>query len=106
MQIMKGNGHLNFIGALIWKTPGFETNDLGYIREADKIMSILWIGYNQWEPKGIYRRYNVNFDVYAFNNFGGDLEGMGFETNESITFKNFWNFNLDKTVHKITRSAI
>lgn len=91
MQIMKGNGHLNFIGALIWKTPGFETNDLGYIREADKIMSILWIGYNQWEPKGIYRRYNVNFDVYAFNNFGGDLEGMGFETNESITFKNFWN---------------
>jgi len=91
MQIMKGNGHLNFIGAFLWKTPGFETNDLGYIREADKMMSIVWIGYNQWEPKGIYRRYNINGDIYAFTNFGGDLEGVGFETNGSITFKNFWN---------------
>lgn len=36
MQIQKLNGHWNFIYANIWKTPGFETNDLGFIREADR----------------------------------------------------------------------
>jgi len=91
MQFGKLNGHWNFMGALLWKTPGFETNDLGYIREADKILAILWAGYNQWEPKWIYRRYNINFDFYSVHNFGGDWESKGFETNANIGFKNFWN---------------
>jgi hypothetical protein len=90
MQIMKLNGHWNFIGAVIWKTPGFETNDLGYIREADQILTILWTGYNQWEPKGIYRRYNINADIYTVNNFGGDWVGKGLEGNANMTLKNFW----------------
>ena len=91
MQLLKQNGHLNFIACVLWKTPGFETNDLGYIREADQVLSLLWVGYNQWEPKWIYRRYNINFDVYTVNNFGGDLQNVGLEANGNIGFKNFWN---------------
>lgn len=91
MQIAKMNGHWNFISATIWKTPGFETNDLGYIREADQILSVIWGGYNQWEPKGIYRRYNINADFFSVNNFGGDWTGGGFEWNTSIELKNYWN---------------
>jgi hypothetical protein len=91
MQVMKMNGHWNFIGAVLWKTPGFETNDLGYIREADQLLTILWAGYNQWEPKGIYQRYNINFDIFSANNFGGDWVNQGIEGNASITLKNFWN---------------
>jgi hypothetical protein len=91
MQIRKMNGHWNFIGAAIWKTPGFETNDLGYIREADQILTILWTGYNQWEPKGIYRSYNINGDIYSVNNFGGDWVGQGIEWNANMSLKNFWN---------------
>src|SRR5512133_1125768 len=48
MQILKMNGHGNMMSATLWKTPGFETNDLGYIRQADQILSVLWFGYNQW----------------------------------------------------------
>jgi hypothetical protein len=92
MQIMKMNGHLNLIGCVLWKTPGFETNDLGYIREADQVLSLLWAGYNQWEPKGIYRRFNINTDVYVVNNFGGDITGKGFEWNFNMGLKNYWNF--------------
>lgn len=91
MQIQKLNGHWNFIGCVLWKTPGFETNDLGYIREADQILTVLWAGYNVWEPKGFYQRYNINADVYFVNNFGGDWVGKGLESNASITLKNYWN---------------
>ncbi|HEX2968702.1 MAG TPA: DUF5916 domain-containing protein [Bacteroidales bacterium] len=91
MQISKNDGHWNFMSATLWKTPGFETNDLGYIREADQVLSVLWFGYNQWEPKGIYRRYNINSDVYSTWNFGGDNLGYGFEWNASMSLKNFWS---------------
>ena len=65
--------------ATLWKTPGFETNDLGYLREADQILTLLWAGYNQWEPNWIYRSYSINSDYYFVNNFGGDFTQQGFE---------------------------
>jgi hypothetical protein len=91
MQIMKMDGHWNFMSATLWKSPGFEINDLGYIREADQIISVLWGGYSQWEPKGIYRRYNINSDIYSVWNFGGETLGYGYELNASMGLKNFWN---------------
>jgi hypothetical protein len=91
MQIMKLNGHWNILGAVIWKTPGFETNDLGYIREADQILSVLWTAYNQFDPKGIYLNYRINGDVYSVWNFGGDYVTKGFEWNANMNFKNFWS---------------
>jgi hypothetical protein len=91
MQIMKLNGHWNLMYANIWKTPGFEVNDMGYLREADQLLSVLWGSYNEWNPKGIYRNYNISCDVYSFWNFGGDNQGKGTEWNSSMTLKNFWN---------------
>jgi hypothetical protein len=91
MQIMKMDGQWNLLGAVLWRTPGFETNDLGYIQEADQLVSIIWAGYNQRDPKWIYNRYNINCDVYSAWNFGGDNVGKGIETNASMTLKNFWN---------------
>jgi hypothetical protein len=91
MQIMKQNGHWNFLGAVLWKTPGFETNDLGYMRVTDQMFSVLWGGYNQFDPKGFYRSFNINSDFFAINNFGGKWLGGGYEWNANINFKNFWN---------------
>jgi hypothetical protein len=91
IQVMKMDGHWNFLYTTIYKTPGFETNDLGYIREADQMLTLLWTGYSQWEPKGIYRRYNLNADVYMVNNFGGDIMGKGFEYNGNMGLMNYWN---------------
>ncbi len=91
VQIMKLNGHWNFMGAALWKTPGFETNDLGYMRVTDQILYVLWAGYNQFNPKGFYKSFNINSDFYSINNFGGNWIGGGYEWNANINFKNFWN---------------
>ncbi|MGD0753625.1 MAG: DUF5916 domain-containing protein [Bacteroidales bacterium] len=91
MELMKQNGHWNFIGAVLWKTPGFEINDLGYMRTTDQILSVLWAGYNQFNPKGIYKSFNLNSDIFVINNFGGDMVGEGYEWNANINLKNFWS---------------
>ena len=107
IQILKLNGHWNFMSATTWKTPGFETNDLGYIREADQILSVLWAQYNQYEPGWIYRKYNINWDIYSIWNFGGINNSKGFEWNANMDLKNFWSIyaggalrgnNLDQTI--------
>src|SRR5664279_923742 len=91
IQILKLNGHWNFMGATTWKTPGFEINDIGYLREADQILSVLWAQYNQFEPKWFYRRYNINWDVYSMWNFGANNIAKGFEWNANMDLKNFWS---------------
>jgi hypothetical protein len=91
VQIMKLNGHWNFMGAALWKTPGFETNDLGYMRVTDQILYVLWAGYNQFNPKGFYKSFNINSDFFSINNFGDNWIGGGYEWNANINFKNFWN---------------
>lgn len=91
MQLMKLDGHLNIMAVVKWKTPGFEINDLGYQQQADQVLSVFWMGYNVWEPKGIYRRWNLGGDLYLVNNFGGDIIGKGFEWNGNMGFKNYWS---------------
>jgi hypothetical protein len=80
-----------FFGAATWKSPGLETNDLGYMRQTDQILTVLWAGYNQFNPKGIYRSYRINSDFYGITNFGGDMVGGGYEWNANMEFKNFWS---------------
>ena len=91
MQIMKLDGHLNILGCVKWKTPGFEVNDLGYMQMADQVLSVLWAAYNVWDPKGIYRNWRVGGDIYLVNNFGGDIIGKGIEWNANMSFRNYWN---------------
>lgn len=91
IQIQKLNGHLFLLGCVLWRTPGFEINDLGYIQESDEVLSVLVAGYSQWEPKGIYRNYNFNGDIWTAYNFGGQRVGTGLEWNGSMGFKNYWN---------------
>jgi hypothetical protein len=90
MQVQKLNGHWNLMGALLWKTPGFETNDMGYLREADQLLPLIWAGYKVWEPKKFYRSYNINMDIYTAFNFGGDCTAKGLEGSINMNFKNYW----------------
>jgi hypothetical protein len=91
LEIKKLNGHLNVMGTFIWKTPGFETNDLGYLQQADQLLGILYASYNQWEPKWIYYRYSVSCDIYSLFDFGGDILARGIEPAANISFRNNWN---------------
>jgi len=90
VELNKISGHWNFIFASSWKTPGLELNDLGYLRESDRIISVLWARYTQWNPGKFYRNYNFGGDLYTYHNFGGDLNDVGLEYFGNITFKNYW----------------
>ncbi|MDA3832557.1 MAG: DUF5916 domain-containing protein [Spirochaetales bacterium] len=91
LEAGKIGGKWNFLLMSIWKSPGLEINDMGYQREADQVFNVLWTGYNFTEPFGIFRSMGLNNDVYMAHDFGGNLQGIGYEWNVNASFKNFWN---------------
>lgn len=97
-RLTKQDGHFNMMAAVIWKTPGFEINDLGYMQSADMVLSFLWGSYREWEPKSFYRNYSVNMSMFLANDFGGNILDKGLEYGANIGFKNYWSFRMNGNI--------
>jgi hypothetical protein len=89
----KYGGKLKFMAATAWKSPGLELNNIGYMRQADDIMEVFWLGYRIFEPFSIFRYLNLNFNQWTEWNFAGEQTGPGGNINGNTQFKNYWNFN-------------
>lgn len=92
LEFGKVSGNFNWLSMNIWKSPGLELNDIGYMRETDVLLNVLWGGYNFTEPFSMFRNLNLNSDIYTVLNFGGKLMGIGYEGNLNGNFKNYWGF--------------
>ena len=91
--IGKYGGKLKFMAATAWKSPELELNDVGYMRQADNILEVIWVGYRIYEPFSIFRNLNLNFNQYTEWNFAGELTGPGANINAHTQFKNYWRID-------------
>ena len=82
------------MAATYFKSPGFELNDIGFVRHVDDIITILWMGYRINEPFSIFNNVGINFNHWSSFDFGGTYLGMGGNTNGFVTFKNNYNLGL------------
>ncbi len=89
-----GNSKLRFGGFLHWKSPGLEINDIGYIRNVDEIFQVFWMGYRNFEPKGIFRNWNLNLNQWTSFDFSGTLMYKGANTNGFMQFENYWSLGV------------
>lgn len=87
-----GNNALRYSIGGMWRSPGFELNDAGFMRQADRIMQYIWFGYRVTEPFSIFRYVNVNFNQWLGKNFGGETVFAGGNVNGGGQFKNYWQF--------------
>jgi hypothetical protein len=88
-----GGGHWQYMAFFLWKSPGLELNDIGYIRQTDMLGPIMWVGYRMWEPVSIFRSINVNLNGWGGWDFGGTYLGNGFSGNFFTQFMNYWSFS-------------
>jgi hypothetical protein len=109
IQFLKaGKGRFQYLAALLWKTPGFETNDMGYQTEADNLFEVFWVGYRLYEPKSFYKQVNLNFNQYTAWNFAGNHLFDGGNINGNIQFKNYWQANggFEITLNQVSNSIL
>ena len=84
-------GNFIFETGATWRSPGFEINDIGFMRNADEINYFGWMARRWQEPFSIFRRFQVNGNVYTTLDFGGNLLRQSFNFNTHANFKNFTN---------------
>jgi len=83
-------GSWRWLAALDTRSPGFEVNDLGYMRNTDRTIQVLWTGYRWTEPGKFFRRANLNVNEWSTWTYGGEHVGIGGNVNGSFTLLNYW----------------
>jgi len=82
-----------------YKSPGFDSNDLGFMRRADEKTVSNWFQWRNFTPGKYVRTRNFNLSQWAAWNFGGDRLYSGGNVNSHWTFTNYFNigggFNVD-----------
>jgi hypothetical protein len=74
-----------------FKSPGFDSNDLGFIRRADQIMQSNWIQWRHDRPGKYLRSYRFNVNQWGAHNFDADRLFLGGNINMHWTWRNNWN---------------
>ncbi len=72
------------------KSPGFEINDVGFMRRADQRSMSNWIQVRYDKPSKYLRSFRYNLNQWAAWNFDGDRLFSGFNVNAHATFRNNW----------------
>jgi len=99
-----GNSHWSYAAWLNWRSPGFELNDIGYLRTTDDIFQVFWAQYNITEPFGIFRQMSVNMNQWTGWDFGGNNTYGGGNTSINGEFKNYWYFGIGTNLDANNRS--
>lgn len=94
VQFGKVSGRWNFMLFGLWKSPGFDLNDLGYLQSADALTAVAWSAYSIDKPFSIFRRIRFNANQWNGWDFGGNFENSGGNLSVYTQFKNLWSFNI------------
>jgi hypothetical protein len=74
-------------------SPGFEVNDLGFQRDADRRNAELRVEYQENRPGETFRRWEVSASPEASWNYGGDRLESSISLGARGTFLNYWDIN-------------
>ncbi len=83
-------GYWRFAAGAMARSPGFDANDLGFMRETDFVAPYVWVAFQHYQPSGPFQRWNVNLNGWAPRSLGGDRYQMGGNVNGNVALKSFW----------------
>ena len=93
-----GGAVTRFETSLVRHSAGFDPNDLGYLRRADRLDWSTWSALRFNEPTSVYRWAQVNGNVWRRWNTSGRVLEMGVNFNGHIGFHNNWDAHAGVTV--------
>ena len=86
-----GGQRVRFNSQVGFKSPGFELNDVGFLRRADERWMANWLQVRSDVPNRWFRNRNLNFNQWSAWNYSGDRLFAGQNVNGNVTFINNWS---------------
>ncbi len=85
-----GGGNWRWEVGVDTRSPGFEVNDLGFMREADRSIQWSWLQRRWVQPGKVFRRVFINVNQWYVWNYGWDKLNVGGNVNANFTLLNYW----------------
>jgi hypothetical protein len=92
-----GGKRLLFETAYQRRTPGFEINDVGFLRQADQQQWTTWANLAFRTPNRIFQQLRWNFNNWNYWSIAGLPTERAFNTNVHVQFTNRWWLHLGGT---------
>ena len=99
-----GGQHLMFESAYQRRSPGFEINDMGFLRRADQVSWNTWVGYFDRKQTRYYNRFQLNNNWWQYWTTDGLPLEAAYNTNTHITFKNNWGWHMGGTIGQLGKT--
>jgi hypothetical protein len=96
-----GGKRLVFETAYQRRSPGFEINDIGFLRQADQQAWTTWTALTFRSPNRVFRELRWNFNNWEYWNIAGLPTERAFNTNVHTQFNNRWWLHAGGTVGQI-----
>ena len=90
----KGNAKWTYAETFGWLTPGFDINDVGYLREADVLSNDSEITFRQTDTWKVFRRNTLTLNQVNKWNFGGKNTESHLVFGASTMFTNLYQVEL------------
>lgn len=96
--LTKNTGNIRAATGGMAFSPGFEINDMGFLRQVDDVTQFTWVQYRKWEDMERLRSFQMNFNQWSVWNFNGDRRNIGGNINMHFDFNNNWGsgFGINK----------
>jgi hypothetical protein len=85
----QGNGRFTYYERLRWVTPGYESNDLGFLNQSDILEQKTAVSYKEQYASKFYSDYTFFSEHGDQWDFSGNMINSWTELYASLTFKNF-----------------
>jgi hypothetical protein len=96
-----GGRRLHFETAYQRRTPGFEINDIGFLRQADQQAWTSWANLVFAQPNRVFQVLRWNFNNWEYWTSAGLPTERAFNTNVHIQFTNRWWLHTGGTVGQL-----
>jgi hypothetical protein len=96
-----GGKRLQFETAYQRRTPGFEINDIGFLRQADQQAWTSWANLAFRKPNRVFRELRWNFNNWEYWTFDGLPTERAFNTNVHTQFNSRWWLHVGGTYGQV-----
>jgi hypothetical protein len=96
-----GGQHLMFETSYLRRSPGFEINDMGYLRRADQQSWNTWVGFFDRRDHLFYKRFQLNNNWWQFWSADGLPLEAAYNTNTHITLRNNMGVHVGGTLGQL-----
>ncbi len=96
-----GGKRLRFETAYQRRTPGFEINDIGFLRQADQQAWTTWANLAFKQPNKVFQELRWNFNNWEYWSASGLPTERAFNTNVHTQFNNRWWLHVGGTLGQV-----